>query len=127
MLSIGLTIEEKAIERIRDYLAAQIKALRSPNINAQIVQQQSLIKYKELYGFLSRNHPTLAEEICQAYINTMRWYYLTNFTRYSQALDTIKLHSIDRNDLLGGDQSLQKGGRFLSLILGQFFPKTHPS
>jgi len=102
----------KAIERIRDYLVAQIKAFRSPNINAQIIQQQSLIKYKELYGFLSRNHPTLAEEIRQAYINTMRWYYLANFTRYSQALDKIKLYNTDRNDLLGGDPALQKGGMF---------------
>jgi hypothetical protein len=107
-------------------LVAQIKALRSPSINAQIIQQQSLIKYKELYGFLSRNHPTLAEEICQAYINTMRWYYLTNFTRYSQALDTIKLHSTDRNDLLGADSTLQKGSKFLLIILRPLFSETHP-
>ncbi|KAK2807833.1 hypothetical protein FQN50_005222 [Emmonsiellopsis sp. PD_5] len=101
-------LKDKAIERIRDYLVAQIKAIRSPNINAQIIQQQSLIKYKDLYGFLSRNHPTLAGEISQAYINTMRWYYLSNFTRYNQALDKLKLHATDRNDLLGGDPNLQK-------------------
>ncbi|PGH03773.1 hypothetical protein AJ80_08643 [Polytolypa hystricis UAMH7299] len=107
-------LRDKAIERIRDYLVMQIKALRSPNINAQIIQQQSLANYKELYGFLSRNHATLAEEIIQAYINTMRWYYLANFTRYNQALEKLKLHVTDRNDLLGGDpsqKSAMQGGR----------------
>ncbi|PGG99191.1 hypothetical protein GX51_06385 [Blastomyces parvus] len=102
-------LKAKAIERIRDYLVAQIKAIRSPNINAQIIQQHSLIKYKDLYGFLSRNHSALAGEIIQAYINTMKWYYLSNFTRYHQALEKLKVHSTERNDLLGGDPSAQKG------------------
>ncbi|GMF73701.1 unnamed protein product [Aspergillus oryzae] len=35
-------IKKKAVERIRDYLVSQIRALRSPNINAQIIQQQRL-------------------------------------------------------------------------------------
>lgn len=99
----------KAIERIRDYLVAQIKALRSPNINAQIIQQQRLVKYKDLFSFLARNHQTLSQEISQAYINTMRWYYLSNFVRYNQALDKIKLHSIDRSEVLGGDPTAQRG------------------
>ncbi|EEP81689.1 conserved hypothetical protein [Uncinocarpus reesii 1704] len=102
-------LKDKAVERIRDYLVAQIRAIRSPNINAQIIQQQSLAKYKELYGFLSFHQPSLAEEITQAYVNTMRWYYLSNFTRYNQALDKLKVHSMDRNDLLGGEPVLQKG------------------
>ncbi|WEW58362.1 Vacuolar protein sorting-associated protein 52 [Emydomyces testavorans] len=101
-------LKDKAVERIRDYLVAQIRAIRSPNINAQIIQQQSLAKYKELYAFLSRHQPNLAEEITQAYVNTMRWYNLSNFTRYNQALDKLKIHSVDRNDLLGGDQVSQK-------------------
>ncbi|MCJ1282152.1 hypothetical protein MMC26_001475 [Xylographa opegraphella] len=98
----------KAIERIRDYLAAQIKSLRSPNINAQIIQQRTLLKYKELYGFLSRHHQQLAEDLAQAYINTMRWYYFNNFTRYRQALDKIVLYHVDRYDGLGNDQSTQR-------------------
>ncbi|KAM5438555.1 Vacuolar protein sorting-associated protein 52 [Microsporum ferrugineum] len=102
------SLEEKAVERIRDYLVTQIKAIRSPNMNAQVIQQQSLVKYKDLYAYLTTHHPILSEEITQAYVNTMRWYYLSNFTRYSQALDSLKLYSIDRNDLLGGDLSSQR-------------------
>ncbi|KAL1985583.1 hypothetical protein VTN96DRAFT_7563 [Rasamsonia emersonii] len=106
-------LKNKAVERIRDYLVSQIKALRSPNINAQVIQQQNLVKYKDLYSYLLRVHPTLAEEITQAYVNTMRWYYLSNFTRYSQALDKLKLHQTDRNDLLAGDPSSQRSGNLV--------------
>lgn len=91
----------KAVERIRDYLVAQIKALRSPNINAQVLQQQNFLRYNDLYTFLARHQPQLAEEIGQAYINTMRWYYLHHFTRYEEALRKMKVNIIDKNDTLG--------------------------
>ena len=103
----------QAVERIRDYLVSQVRALRSPNINAQILQQQRLVKYKDLYSYLWRAHPTLAEEIAQAYTNTMRWYYLSNFTRYLQALDRIKLWPTDRNEVLGGDPSAQRAAHIV--------------
>ncbi len=93
---------------------AQIKALRSPNINAQIIQQQHFIRYKDLYAFLHKHHPQLAEEIGQAYMNTMRWYFLNQFTRYEKALEKIKLHVVDRHDVLGGDD----GNRKTNLLAG---------
>ncbi|EPE26118.1 hypothetical protein GLAREA_02030 [Glarea lozoyensis ATCC 20868] len=99
---------KKALERIRDFLVTQIKALRSPNINAQIIQQQHFIRYKDLYGFLHRHHPKLAEEISRAYMNTMRWYFLNQFTRYQKALDKVKLHVLDKNDVLGQDDGTRK-------------------
>ncbi|KAF7597092.1 hypothetical protein BBP40_010566 [Aspergillus hancockii] len=106
-------IKKKAVERIRDYLVSQIRALRSPNINAQIIQQQRLVKFKDLYSYASRAHPTLTGEITQAYINTMRWYYLSHFTRYLHALEKIKVYPSDRNEVLGGDTSVQKSGNFI--------------
>ncbi len=96
-------LKAKAIERIRDFIVAQIKALRSPNINAQVIQQQTLLRYKDLYAFLARNHPVLGEEIGQAYVNTMRWYYSSHFARYQQALSTLQIHVFDQHDLLGSD------------------------
>lgn len=59
------------------------------------------MKYKELYAFLARHQRKLAEEIGQAYVNTMRWYYLNHFTRYENALKQIKLHVMDKSDVLG--------------------------
>lgn len=99
----------KAIERIRDFLVAQVKALRSPQINAQIIQQQNFLRFKELYSFLHRHHATLADEICLAYRNTMRWYYHNQFTRYEAALKRIKLHALEKTDVLGNDDTSRKG------------------
>ncbi|KAJ5121985.1 hypothetical protein N7526_008922 [Penicillium atrosanguineum] len=58
-------LKNKAIERIRDYLVLQIRAMRSPNINSQIIQQQRLLRFKDLYSYLSKAHPKLAGEISQ--------------------------------------------------------------
>ena len=80
---------------------AQIKALRSPSINAQIIQKDHFLKFKELFAFLARHQRKLAEDIGQAYINTIRWYYLNHFTRYETALRALKLHNLDKNDLIG--------------------------
>ncbi|KAJ4524475.1 Vacuolar protein sorting-associated protein 52 [Exophiala dermatitidis] len=96
-------LKARAVERIRDYIVAQIKALRAPNINAQIIQQQSFLEYKDLYAFLARNHAVLAEEIGQAYVNTMRWYYSSHFARYQQSLEKLQLHVYDQHDLLGSE------------------------
>lgn len=93
-------LRNRAVERIRDHMASQIKALRSPNINAQIIQQNGFLKHKDLYAFLARHQPKLADEFAQAYINTMRWYYLQHFTRYEAAVRSIKVHAIDKTEAL---------------------------
>ncbi|KAK3398662.1 Sac2 family-domain-containing protein [Sordaria brevicollis] len=111
LADVGPLLEKlilKAIERIRDFLVAQIKALRSPHINAQIIQQQNFIRFKDLFAFLQKHQPTLAGEICQAYMNTMRWYYLNQFTRYKQSLDKLKLHIIDKNDAMGHEDTSRR-------------------
>ncbi|KAJ1333560.1 vacuolar protein sorting-associated protein 52 [Microdochium nivale] len=99
----------KAIERIRDYLVSQVKALRSPNINAQVLQQQNFLRFKDLFTFLHKHHANLAEEVCQAYLNTMRWYYQNQFSRYEGALRKIKLHILDKTDVLGNEDPSRKG------------------
>ncbi|KAJ5085913.1 Vps52/Sac2 [Penicillium argentinense] len=108
-----INVKDKAIERIRDYLVSQIRAMRSPNINAQIIQQQRLLKFKDLFSYLSKIHPKLASEISKAYVNTMRWYYTSNFTRYLQALDKIKVYPSDQNEVLGGDPRTHRTGNIL--------------
>ncbi|KAI0888686.1 Vps52-domain-containing protein [Annulohypoxylon maeteangense] len=99
----------KAIERIRDFFVSQIKALRSPHINAQIIQQQNFLKFRDLYSFLHKHHSALADEICQAYMNTMRWYYANQFARYENALKKIKLHLLDKTDVLGNEDTSRRG------------------
>lgn len=102
-------LRDRAVERIRDYVVAQIKALRGPNVNAQLLQHSALARYKDAYTFLAKHQPKLEEEISQAYINTMRWYYLSNFTRYKASLDKLGLHNLDKNDTIGQDDSVKRG------------------
>ncbi|KAI7522242.1 putative GARP complex subunit, partial [Hortaea werneckii] len=96
-------VSSKAVERIRDYVVSQIKALRSPNINAQVIQMNAFLRYRSIFGFLATKQPQLAEEISQAYINTMRWYYSSHFTRYKTALDKLQLHTIDASDVIAAE------------------------
>ncbi|KZF23438.1 GARP complex subunit [Xylona heveae TC161] len=97
-------LRHRAIERIRDFLVTQIKSLRTPNVNAQILQRQNFLKHKDAYKFLAQHHAQLAGEIGQAYINTMRWYYVSHFSRYQKALEKLKVHVFDKHDVLGLDE-----------------------
>lgn len=101
-------LKDRAVERIRDYVVGQIKALRTPGANAQIIQQNALLKYRDAFAFLARHQAQLEQGISQAYINTMRWYYLNNFSRYKAANDKLNLHIIDRNDVLGNDDASKR-------------------
>lgn len=38
----------------------------------------------------------------------MRWYYLNQFTRYQKALEKVKLHILDKHDVLGQDDGSRK-------------------
>jgi hypothetical protein len=41
-------------------------------------------------------------------MNTMRWYFLNQFTRYEKALEKVKLHILDKHDVLGQDDGSRK-------------------
>jgi len=101
----------RVIERIRDHLVSQVKAMRSPSINAQIIQQNNLAKYRDTFGFLVRHQPKLGEEITQAYVNTMRWYYHDHFTRYRAALEKLKVIPMDKSDAIGSDPSISRAAK----------------
>lgn len=102
-------LTQKAVERIRDFIVTQIKALRSPNVNAQVIQQQKFLRLKELFHFLHRHHSVLADEIVQAYLNTMRWYYQSQFARYEKSLAKMKLHILDKSDAIGYEETSRMG------------------
>ncbi|KAK0275327.1 Vacuolar protein sorting-associated protein 52 [Friedmanniomyces endolithicus] len=104
-------VSTKAVERILDHVVAQIKALRSPNTNAQVIQQNALLRYRNVFGFLSSRQPQLAEEISQAYINTMRWYYSSHFVRYKLALDKLSLYAIDQTDAIALDPASKRSAK----------------
>ncbi|RPB03669.1 Vps52-domain-containing protein [Choiromyces venosus 120613-1] len=101
-------LEHKAIERVRDFFVARIKAIRVPGANAQVIQQSGFLRYKALFQFMANHHVQLADEIGQAYINTMRWYYLNHFTRYHKSLEKLKLHVMDKHDVVGQEEPVRR-------------------
>ncbi|KAG9878870.1 putative GARP complex subunit, partial [Aureobasidium melanogenum] len=101
-------LKNKAVERTRDYVVSQIKALRAPGVNAQLLQQNNFMRYKDAFQFLDRHQPQLGQEIGRAYINTMRWFYLHNFSRYKASLDKMNIHVVDKNEVLAQDDATKR-------------------
>ena len=40
----------------------------------------------------------------------MRWYYLTHFQRYHKTFEKVKIHALDKNDVVGHEDQTRKGG-----------------
>lgn len=101
-------VSRKALERIRNYMASRIKSLRNFGVNSQTIQKE-LLDYRDLYSYLRAQCPQLADDILQAYINTMSWYYMSYFQRYIKALEKMNIHKVERNVLLGSDEGGKRG------------------
>lgn len=91
----------KCVEKIRDFIIAQIKLLRSSvKISSQTIQQQLLV-VKDAFVFLQTYHKELANQLQLAYIYTMRWYYVGRFAKYLYALQNLNVRHVDLNVVLG--------------------------
>ena len=65
---------------------------------------------KELFLFMAKHCIQLSDEIAQAYINTMRWYYLSHFQRYLRALEKLQIHVMEKYDTLGQEDFTKRSG-----------------
>ncbi|RPB28946.1 Vps52-domain-containing protein [Terfezia boudieri ATCC MYA-4762] len=108
-------ITNKVIERVREYFVTRIKALRVPNANAQHIQQTGFLRMKELFLFMAHHSSQLTDEIAQAYINTMRWYYLSHFQRYHRSLEKLKVHIMEKYDTVGHEDLTKRSTLIPSL------------
>ncbi|CCH42729.1 Vacuolar protein sorting-associated protein [Wickerhamomyces ciferrii] len=108
----------KAIERIKNFMVSQIKSLRTIGTPSQVIQDQ-LIRCRDIYPFLQNRQPSLALEIRQAYVYTMKWYYHTHFQRYLQSLHRLTPVIVDKDSLIGGTQSLFKKSSIIDYSLGK--------
>ena len=93
----------------------RIRSLRVPNSNIQVIQQTTMLRYRALFHFMLEHHPQLANEIKQAYMNTMKWYYSYHFDRLRRALEKVRVES--KVEMLGNDDS-RKNGLFSSIKTG---------
>ncbi|KNC96426.1 uncharacterized protein SPPG_08323 [Spizellomyces punctatus DAOM BR117] len=99
----------KAAEKSRDFLIKKIDSLRAPNTNIAIIQQNILLKYKELYWFLAERYSEAAMEIRTLYVTTVGNYYIASFDKYMKSLQRVQMIIGDRSDLIANEESPKRG------------------
>ncbi|KAJ3130428.1 hypothetical protein HK100_008030, partial [Physocladia obscura] len=114
----------KASEKIREYLLKRIEGLKTPNTNIAIIQQNHLLKFKQLYWFLLERYSEAAQEIRAVYITTVQQYYLASFEKHVKALSNMQIVIVDRSDLIGSAETQVSGlgiaGRLIGAAGGLF-------
>lgn len=98
----------RATGKIRDFLLQRIGALKKPNTNIQILQQNVLIKFKYLNQFLVDHSPSVAQEVRNIYVETMSKITVSNLRRYVSSVIKLQIDVATRNDLLGTDDGQLK-------------------
>jgi len=91
----------KACDRIREFLIDKIKSLRNPSANIAIIQQNVLLKYKELYWFLLERHGEAATEVRAVYVNTVGNYYHALFEKYAYSIVKFQTVGPEAGEFLG--------------------------
>lgn len=98
----------KAISKIRDYLTAQFTALRKPKTNIQMVQQNSLVKYAQLFHFIQREAPVVADDLRSMYVESMGRTLLNLFKSYYSQLAKQDSIVVSKNDLIAVEEATLK-------------------
>ncbi|KAI9348662.1 Sac2 family-domain-containing protein [Obelidium mucronatum] len=99
----------KSSEKIREFLLKRIESLKTPNTNISIIQQNQLLKYKELYWFLLDRYSEAAGEVRAVYITTVQQYYLASFEKYVRSLSSVQTVIADKGDLIGSAEAQGSG------------------
>jgi hypothetical protein len=82
----------KAAYKSREFLLKKIEALKSTQSNISIVQLNVLLKYKELYAFLTERYSEAAIEVRQTYVTLANSYFSSLFDRYVKGLSRLQVH-----------------------------------
>lgn len=98
----------KAIVKSKEYFTTQFQALRKPKTNIQMLQQNSLVKFAPLYHFLSREAPSVADELKSIYIDSMNRTILNLFKNYSLQLSKLELSISSKTDTIAIEEAAMK-------------------
>ncbi|EEB07710.1 GARP complex subunit Vps52 [Schizosaccharomyces japonicus yFS275] len=82
-------LRDKAIERIRNYIVASIRAFRRALVDINGLQQGHFTSKAPFYAFCFQYNKELALELQQAYVNTMRWCYSYHLEQYCKFLEQL--------------------------------------
>lgn len=81
----------KASEKCRDFLLKKMEQIKSTSTNIGVLQVNVLLKYKELYSFLTERYVDVAIEVRQSYVGLGLNYYQTLFERYIKGLSKLQV------------------------------------
>ena len=81
--------------------------LKKPKTNIQIMQENALIKYKQLTRFLREHYLDVYVEICNLYSEIMAKLYLSYFKTYIQDIQKLFVELYNKNDRILSDNSTQ--------------------
>ena len=98
-------LNHKAAFRIRSFLLTQFQALTRPKTNIQMLQENVLLKYKELLLFLRENNQDVFVELCMSYTDIMSGIYLSHFRLYFSSLKRLVLDTATKSDLIVIEES----------------------
>ncbi|KAI8615484.1 Sac2 family-domain-containing protein [Chytriomyces sp. MP71] len=110
----------KASEKIREFYLKKVESLKTPNTNISIIQQNHLLKFKELYWFLLERYSEAAQEVRACYGVAVQQYYHASFEKYVRSLGNLQTIIADKSDLIGSAES--QGGS--AMLLGGLFGST---
>lgn len=99
----------KAVEKIRDFFLKKIESFKAPNTNIALVQQNVLLKYKNLFWFLMEQYTPIGLEIHQSYIGVVSTYFLSSFERYYKAISLLQSPNAEKTDLIGTEEGRRTG------------------
>ncbi|CAM9116209.1 unnamed protein product [Discosporangium mesarthrocarpum] len=98
-------LKAKACSKTREYLLKKIAELRRPKTNVQIIQKNSLLRYKYLMQFVCENCPETGEEIHAVYIESMGRTICALFRSYHTQLMKLELEMATRQDLIAIEEA----------------------
>ena len=93
-----------------------MEPLRSIQTNISIIQQNILLKYKDLYGFLTERHSDVAQEIRSSYVYLASSYYLSLFDKYIKGVTKLQTQIADKLDLIGCEEGVRKPTLFATRV-----------
>ncbi|KAJ3273286.1 hypothetical protein HDV01_004644 [Terramyces sp. JEL0728] len=99
----------KAADKIREFLLKKIESLKAPNTNIALIQQNALLKYKELFWFLMERFTPVGLEIHANYIVIVSTYFSTAFDKYVKVMNKLQTSIADKNDVIGSDDGSKRG------------------
>ena len=98
-----LKLKQRAIARIRDYIAGKLSLLKQQKIDLKLLQSDHLLKCKPLMDFLKDvDNGMYHMEVANLYTSTMSKFYLNIFKTYLQNLSKLPLEQAPtKQDLIG--------------------------